>query len=80
MRLDILRSPVGNHSAHFIPLGCEIFISAVSFGKVSYRKCHRKKLKGKAFYHILDLREMKWNIYGFVLRENLLLEGLYLIL
>jgi len=45
MRLDILRTPVGNHSAHFVPFGCEIFISAVSVGKVSYRKCHRKKTK-----------------------------------
>jgi len=42
MRLDILCTPVGNHSAHFIPLGCEIFISAVSVEKVSYRKCRRK--------------------------------------
>lgn len=45
MRLDILHTPDGNHSAHFIPLGCETFISAVSVGKVSYRKCHWIKTK-----------------------------------
>jgi hypothetical protein len=31
-------TPVGNRSAYFIPLGCEIFISAVPVRKVSDRK------------------------------------------
>jgi len=39
-----------------------------------------EKLKGNAVYHILDLREMTWKLYGFVLRKSLLLDALYLIL